>query len=651
MMSRLVLFFLFCYSLLAIPVELDLRLSGEVELLKKIITKENLYTFNCKDVRDKLRLNSIVINDLSLCQKMLKGAGMFESEVSKTIEKRDNKYLVHININSGPVFLVKKVRVITVEGKEIKLDTSDIVGKRVNFDKLVDLEGALKTRFGKRGYPFESVTKKNVTVLHKTRTVNVLFVVDLGEKSSFGNVIVKGSDKVSPEFILKHVPWSEGDIFDIDLLSVLKERLLALNLFNQVVIKIFKDGKGKAGVKIRVSEAKPRIFEVGVKYSTENNTFYSRKISRKLTGASVTGSWTHFNVFGNGESLRFRVEGSPFYSSSALKIRSSNPSDLAKKDALDLPKEGEGTIEHDTPKGDGETNKKEGNTDSKGYRQIIKVSPDSLIAVRFKRPKFYKNSDMLLETMRYNTWNIKYAKRSSEFEVDVNTVLNDHIFTSLGVSSENYTLREFFENDDGETCDIRDYYRFLSFGCKFIYNWMDKKYDPTSGGILEAYISPKISHSSSLIHTHIKYTQMVNVNVAVLALWCSYDCMFASKDRRIPADKLLYSGGQNSIRAYAKNYACKFVGSYPQGGRSCVEFGAELIKHINKDWGACLFFEGAVVSKYRMPRHVKPFYGIGVGVRYYTTFAPVSLDIAIPTRRRKGIDAAFQILIAVGKNI
>lgn len=623
-MSRLVLFFLVCSSLLAIPVELDLHLSGEVDLLKKIILKENLYTFSCKDVSDELRLNSIVLNDLSLCRKMLKGAGMFESEVSKTIEKRDNKYLVHININSGPVFLVKKVRVITVEGKEIKLDTSDIVGKRVNFDKLVDLEGALKTKFGKLGYPFESVTKKNVTVMHKTKAVNVLFVVDLGTRAIFGKVIVKGTDKVSQEFILKYVPWSEGDSFDIDLLSVLKERLLALNLFNQVVIKIFKDGDGKVGVKIRVSEAKPRIFEVGVKYSTENNTFYSRKISRKLTGASVTGSWTHFNVFGNGEALRFRVEGSPFYSRSALKIRSNNPSDVIKKD--------------DQGK-------------SKGYGQIIKVSPDSLIAVRFKRPKFYKNSDMLLETMRYNTWNIKYAKRSSEFEVDVNTVLNDHIFTSLGVSSENYTLREFFENEDGETCDSRGYYRFLSFGCKFIYNWMDKKYDPTSGGILETYISPKISRRSGLIHTHVKYTQMVNVNVAVLALWCSYDCMFASKDRRIPADKLLYSGGQNSIRAYAKNYACKFVGSYPQGGRSCVEFGTEMIKHINKDWGACVFFEGAVVSKYRMPRHVKPFYGIGVGARYYTTFAPISLDIAIPTKRRKGIDAAFQILIAVGKNI
>ena len=60
------------------------------------------------------------------------------------------------------------------------------------------------------------------------------------------------------------------------------------------------------------------------------------------------------------------------------------------------------------------------------------------------------------------------------------------------------------------------------------------------------------------------------------------------------------------------------------------------------------FIDAASVSRDTNPQGGETRYGAGVGVRYYTAFAPMRADIAIPLNPRDD-DADFQIYISIGQ--
>ncbi|MDC0002879.1 BamA/TamA family outer membrane protein [Porticoccaceae bacterium] len=42
-------------------------------------------------------------------------------------------------------------------------------------------------------------------------------------------------------------------------------------------------------------------------------------------------------------------------------------------------------------------------------------------------------------------------------------------------------------------------------------------------------------------------------------------------------------------------------------------------------------------------------WGAGLGLRYYTSFAPIRFDIGVPLNQRAEIDDSFQIYISIGQ--
>ena len=46
----------------------------------------------------------------------------------------------------------------------------------------------------------------------------------------------------------------------------------------------------------------------------------------------------------------------------------------------------------------------------------------------------------------------------------------------------------------------------------------------------------------------------------------------------------------------------------------------------------------------------KMFHGYGFGVRYFTGFGPLRLDVGFPLAGRKKIDKAFQVYFGIGQN-
>ena len=120
---------------------------------------------------------------------------------------------------------------------------------------------------------------------------------------------------------------------------------------------------------------------------------------------------------------------------------------------------------------------------------------------------------------------------------------------------------------------------------------------------------------------------------------------------RMPADRLFFAGGGNSVRGFAYrslgpvNAAGRVV-----GGLSLVEASVELRVKVTDTIGVVPFVDmGAAGSKSTPDFAETPRFGGGIGLRYYTGLGAIRLDLATPLDRRAG-DPKFGLYIGLGES-
>jgi translocation and assembly module TamA len=123
----------------------------------------------------------------------------------------------------------------------------------------------------------------------------------------------------------------------------------------------------------------------------------------------------------------------------------------------------------------------------------------------------------------------------------------------------------------------------------------------------------------------------------------------ASRDD-LPRDERLYAGGSGSVRGYGFQKAGPLDGnSAPIGGTSSLEAGIELRGKVTDTIGLVGFVEAGSVYSTALPDLGQRLYwGVGIGVRYYSPIGPIRLDLAVPIDRRPS-DNAFQIYVSIGQ--
>jgi translocation and assembly module TamA len=117
----------------------------------------------------------------------------------------------------------------------------------------------------------------------------------------------------------------------------------------------------------------------------------------------------------------------------------------------------------------------------------------------------------------------------------------------------------------------------------------------------------------------------------------------------IPPDQRFYAGGSATVRGYKYQWISPhFPDGIPQGGTAIDAASIEFRQRILEKFGAVAFVDAAQVngngSPFRGPLDV----GVGVGVRYFTGFGPIRLDIAVPLNRIPRNDA-FEFYIGIGE--
>jgi translocation and assembly module TamA len=119
---------------------------------------------------------------------------------------------------------------------------------------------------------------------------------------------------------------------------------------------------------------------------------------------------------------------------------------------------------------------------------------------------------------------------------------------------------------------------------------------------------------------------------------------------QLPADQRIYVGGGGSIRPYAYQTAGPLApNNDPIGGKSSLVLNLEARVKVTQTIGVVPFIDAGSYYEKSVPQlSNRLFYGVGLGLRYYTAFGPLRLDLATPLYRRPS-DSPIQVYISLGE--
>ena len=207
--------------------------------------------------------------------------------------------------------------------------------------------------------------------------------------------------------------------------------------------------------------------------------------------------------------------------------------------------------------------------------------------------------------------------------------------------------------EDGED----DRFALMSLPLSLEYDRRSDSLDPQSGFVIAGRVRPFLdTHNTST--TFIKSTLAASSYFTfnqlawkpTIAIRSAAGSITGIDREQVPANIRFYSGGGGSVRGYPFQSLGPLTDKDPDGGLSFTEISLETRLRWAENWGGVVFIDGGVAYEEDLPQWGEDLrWGTGVGLRYYTSFAPIRFDIGIPLNKRDGIDDDFQLYISIGQ--
>jgi translocation and assembly module TamA len=188
------------------------------------------------------------------------------------------------------------------------------------------------------------------------------------------------------------------------------------------------------------------------------------------------------------------------------------------------------------------------------------------------------------------------------------------------------------------------------------YDGSDNLLDPTRGFRLSGWVSPEYSgNGQSLTYARTQIDASAYHPISdriVVAGRIRLGTIVGADDFMIAPSRRFYSGGGGSVRGYGyQQLGPKDVDGDPIGGRGLAEFALETrirLSQFGGNFGIVPFFDGGSLTTRAMPDFSKWRFAAGAGVRYYSLFGPIRVDLGIPLNRQKG-DGPFAVTVSLGQ--
>ncbi len=493
--------------------------------------------------------------------------------------------VLQYRIETGTPYLLSDVelKIVHPDGKsdtrsmtDKELKTANLsIGMRAEAEPIILAEQSVLDVFRNEGYPLAKAGKKRVLADTAEKTIRVIYEVTTGKKATFGKINVVGARDVDADFIRGYHSWDAGDVYSPEKVTETRRDLAQSNLFNSVIVKPVGPvgDNGEIPIEMRVQESDHRTVGGGLDYSTAD-------------GPGANAFWEHRNLFGKGEKLRLKLEGSGLKQGASASFR--KPQFLRRKQALVA--EGEAT-NYTTDAYEGKLANAFTGIERKFWKDWsatygVTVEYSDLTGADSPNEEFYLGG--LRGILRHDsTDNPLDPTKGDRLELSVSP------YISLAGANTQFT---------SISLDGSQYYAF------------DKK-----------------GHY-------------------ILAGRGRIGSIFGDERSSLPSNKRFYSGGGGSVRGYKYQTVGPLnKDGDPIGGRSVLEAGLEFRARITDSIGLVPFVEGGNVYETVTPKDFTLMWATGLGLRYYTAIGPVRFDFAVPLDKRDNIDDDYQIYLSLGQ--
>ena len=185
------------------------------------------------------------------------------------------------------------------------------------------------------------------------------------------------------------------------------------------------------------------------------------------------------------------------------------------------------------------------------------------------------------------------------------------------------------------------------------YDGSDDLLNPTKGFRLGGRFSPELSFQDKTFgYAKVQVDGSIYQPMGeklVVAARARFGTILGSTVDQIAPSRRFYAGGGASVRGYGyQAIGPRFgVDNDPVGGKSLAEFSLEGRVRFG-NFGVVPFIDAGNISTTFLPRFRDLRIGTGLGLRYYSNFGPIRIDVGTPINPQKG-DPRVAVYVSLGQ--
>ncbi len=512
---------------------------------------------------------------------------------------------VVVSVKPGPLFALRSIAVVGPNGRAA-LAPSELPQRVIGLKpgdpavarKLRAAQARMIDYFRAQSRPLAKVVAVRPVIDHPAHAMDLTIVLDPGPSARIGKVTVVGPKTFAPSIARSFIYLEQGDPYSPQSLEKAKTSVRTIPAVGSVrVVESTKiDAAGDLPIEFDVGARLRHAIGASAQYST-------------IDGPTGQIFWEDRNLFGGAEFLR--LEAAALYAPSTL-----------------------------------------GPVQSVGGLSDFNLG--GRLAAHFLKPALWgSRNDLLLDATaeRVSTSYGSYVGYTAD-DVDVSAAVRHRFSQQLSVQAG-------LEAQKGFATDILGTVNYTLVGTpvSLLYDTTDDKLDPKRGVRASATIAAYptfLGSSLGLMTARVRastYYSLDEDSRYVLAGRVDLGGITGASLSAIPANWRLYAGGGGSVRGYQYDSLGPMgPGNSVIGGRSVFDASLELRVRLTDSIGLVPFFDAGNAFASSAPDFSQPLrMAAGLGLRYYTSFGPIRLDVAAPINRRPG-DSPVAIYVSIGQS-
>lgn len=537
------------------------------------------------------QVNRRARDDRDLLDTMLHVYGFYDADVRNSVARIEGQERVALtfDITAGPLYTLSAIDLAGLDAVGVDVPAMRAafgmkVGDPANSDTIVAGRLALLTGLLETGFPFAETGEPDLLVDHDQRSGALTLAVKPGGQYRFGGIVTDDDDLFGSRHLQRIARFDRGDIFQASDVDDLRRAILATGLVSTITLT-------------PVAATPPAGTEPGtVDIAVDTVAAPLRTIAGAVGYGTGEGyraevSWEHRNFFPPEGLVRARAVGGTQEQLINLVYRRNN------------------------------------------FMTRDRVLTAQVLASNINRDAFEARTFLVSASLERQT-NLIFQKKWT-WSVGGELVLTDERDGRSRIVGG--SRRTFF---------------IAALPTSLTYDGSDDLLDPGKGFRLGGRVSPEYSlQSGSQGYVRIQldgsYYQPVSDRI-VLAGRVRLGSTFGADRFDIAPSRRFYAGGGGSVRGYGfQRIGPRDGNDDPIGGNGLAEFSLEARVRFG-NFGVVPFFDAGNVYANSVPDFSGLRYGAGIGVRYYSSFGPLRIDVATPLNRQSG-DSRIGVYISLGQ--